>query len=148
MVGVLVTHATSNRRAVLDGRPEEDISFSLVVLDVAISFVFMFELIVKIIAERFKPWLFFIGSRDSSWNRLDFVIVAASYTDLGSVALLLRMIRLFRVLKLLKGVPQLRMLVASLALSMDSIIYTCILMVSASIDSTVDPVYSHGECVD
>jgi voltage-gated sodium channel len=93
-----------------------------------ISAIFLLELLIKIVAQGFKPWRFFYGSADAGWNRMDFVIVAASFTPLGSLALLLRMVRLFRVLKLLKVVPQLRMLVIALMDAMESILYTCILM--------------------
>jgi voltage-gated sodium channel len=104
------------------------IPFGLFVTDTIISAIFLFELVVKIIAEGFTPWCFFFGNAESKWNRLDFVIVVASYTPLGSIALLLRMVRLFRVLKLLKVVPQLRMLITALMGAVESIVYTMILM--------------------
>jgi voltage-gated sodium channel len=117
MVGVQVTFDA-----------EQPLPQGMVILDHIVSAVFLFEVLVKILAEGFKPWNYFFKAGEKGWNRLDFVIVAGSYTPLGSIALLLRMIRLFRVLKLLKIVPQLRMLLLALTSAMSSILYTCVLM--------------------
>ena len=78
-----------------------DISHSaklvVMVLEFIIMLVFLFELIVKFIAEGSKPWNFF----HSGWNLFDFIIVAASFFPIsGSEVMVLRLIRLLRVLKL------------------------------------------------
>jgi voltage-gated sodium channel len=117
MVGVQVTFDA-----------EEPLPQGMMILDQVVSAIFLFEVLVKILAEGFKPWNYFFKAGEKGWNRLDFVIVAGSYTPLGSIALLLRMVRLFRVLKLLKVLPELRMLVMALLSAVDTITYTCILM--------------------
>jgi hypothetical protein len=73
-------------------------SVALYALDASVSAIFLLECTLKILAEGFTPWEYF----NDSWQRLDFIIVVGSYSPVGSLALLLRMIRLFRILKLLK----------------------------------------------
>jgi voltage-gated sodium channel len=128
LAGVEVTRIAENKRALLDGRAEVEAPLGLVVMDHLVSATFLIELLIKIVAKRWKPWVFFVDGDEASWNRFDFIVVLASFAGGGALALVLRMVRLFRVLKLLKKMPQLRMLVASLMGAVDSIIYTCILM--------------------
>eukprot|EP00935_MAST-01C_sp_MAST-1C-sp1_P000434 g434.t1 len=109
-------------------KPGEPTPASLSIMDHIVSAVFLLEVVLKVIAEDFKPWNYFFKRDEAGWNRLDFIIVVGSYTPLGSLALLLRMIRLFRVLKLLKVLPQLRMLLMALTSAVSSIFYTCTLM--------------------
>jgi voltage-gated sodium channel len=99
-------------------------NLGLLVLDHAVSAIFLFELLVKVGAEGFAPWHYF----KSGWNKLDFVVVVGSYSPVGSLALILRMVRLLRVLKFLKALPELRMLVSALLSTVGSITYTCLLM--------------------
>jgi voltage-gated sodium channel len=69
----------------------------MIVLDFIILIIFLFELIVKFLAEGSRPWNFFY----SSWNIFDFIIVAASFLPVGgSEIMALRLLRLLRVLKL------------------------------------------------
>ena len=69
----------------------------VMILEFIIMLIFLFELIVKFIAEGSKPWMFF----HSGWNLFDFIIVAASFFPIsGSEVMVLRLIRLLRVLKL------------------------------------------------
>jgi voltage-gated sodium channel len=99
-------------------------NLGLLLLEHAISAIFLFELLVKVGAEGFAPWRYFL----SGWNKLDFVVVVGSYSPVGSLALILRMVRLLRVLKFLKALPELRMLVSALLSAVGSITYTCLLM--------------------
>ncbi|MEW7291237.1 ion transporter [Aquimarina sp. 2304DJ70-9] len=87
--------------------------------------IFIIEIVVKIIAEGNKPWLYFTDS----WNIFDFIIVAAAFLPFaGSSIAILRLLRLLRVLKLIKALPKLQMLVSALLKSVPSMGYVSILL--------------------
>ena len=82
--------------------------------------VFSLEVIVKILAEGDRPMHYF----SDGWNKFDFfilIICIASYSEGGGFVAVLRMIRLFRVLKLLSALPQLKLLTSALIKSIPSI---------------------------
>jgi len=97
-------------------------------VDFFILVVFCFEVVLKVVACRFKPLRFFYhdGALDG-WNNFDFLIVVGSLPGiadaigLGSMIVLLRLLRLLRVLKLVKSLPQLRVIVVALLKGMKSI---------------------------
>jgi hypothetical protein len=81
------------------------------------SVVFTFECVLKIVAEGRRPLNFFQDKADGSFNTFDFSIVilgwvftlyGESSTAIGAV----RMLRLVRLLTFIKGVKQLRVIVA------------------------------------
>ncbi|EZH75936.1 potassium transporter [Aquimarina atlantica] len=87
--------------------------------------VFIIEIVVKVIAEGRKPWLYFTDG----WNIFDFVIVAAAFLPFGGSSIaILRLLRLLRVLKLIKALPKLQMLVGALLKSIPSMGYVSILL--------------------
>ncbi|MDO5969679.1 ion transporter [Flavivirga aquimarina] len=98
---------------------------TLEILNKAILSIFVIEIIVKIIAEGKKPWLYFTDA----WNIFDFIIVAATFLPFGgSSVAVLRLLRLLRVLKLIKALPKLQMLVGALLKSIPSLGYVSILL--------------------
>lgn len=87
-------------------------------LDVIITAVFIFEIVVKVIAEEFEPLHFF----HSKWNTFDLFVVACSFIpSIGDLAVILRLLRLLRVLKLIKSMPQLAVIVNALLMGVSSI---------------------------
>jgi hypothetical protein len=71
----------------------------IIQLENVLKALFAFELFLKFTSYRLQPWAFF----GDGWNRLDFAVVGGSFIpSVGALALLLRMVRLFRVLKALK----------------------------------------------
>ncbi|MFU8805222.1 MAG: ion transporter, partial [Bradymonadaceae bacterium] len=83
------------------------------------------EVILKMGAHGRRPWLYF----KDSWNVFDFVIVAICFIPAaGQYALVMRLARLFRVLRLVKFIPKLRILVSALLKSIPSMIYVTILL--------------------
>ncbi|WP_132066286.1 ion transporter, partial [Aquimarina spinulae] len=87
--------------------------------------VFIIEIVVKVIAEGGKPWLYFTDG----WNVFDFIIVAAAFLPFGGSSIaILRLLRLLRVLKLIKALPKLQMLVGALLKSIPSMGYVSILL--------------------
>ena len=83
----------------------------LLILDVAITVFFLFELSIRFLGEPEKRAFFRQG-----WNVFDTLIVTVSLIpiDESELALLGRLIRIFRVLRMVSIVPELRVLVNSL----------------------------------
>lgn len=87
-------------------------------LDWVITCVFIFEILVKVVAEEFEPLRFF----KSNWNTFDLLVVGCSFIpSIGDLAVILRLLRLLRVLKLIKSMPQLAVIVNALVMGVSSI---------------------------
>jgi voltage-gated sodium channel len=84
---------------------------SLEVLDIAIMVFFVFEIAIRMIVEER-----FINFFKSGWNVFDFIIVTGSLIpiDDSEMVMLARLLRIFRVLRLVSFIPELRMLVDAL----------------------------------
>jgi len=95
------------------------------VLDNVILAIFVVEIVIKMAAEGKRPWRYFLDP----WNVFDFLIVAACFMPIGSqYAMVLRLARLLRVLKLVRALPRLQILVSALLKSIPSIGYISILL--------------------
>ena len=83
------------------------------ILDWLITLIFLFEITVRFIGERDK-WHFF----HSGWNIFDTLVVVISLIPINDseMALLARLVRVFRVLRMVSVVPELRVLINSLIL--------------------------------
>jgi len=94
-------------------------------LDLAITIFFLIEIIIRIIAEE-KIVNFF----RSAWNIFDFLIVTLSLIpiDESEMVLLARLLRIFRVLRLVSIIPELRLLLNSLVKAIPRIGYVTLLM--------------------
>jgi len=95
------------------------------VLDVGITLFFLTEIIVRMIAEG-SLRRFFRGG----WNVFDFVIVVASLVPLedSEAALLGRLLRIFRVLRLVSIIPELRVLLSAFLTAIPRMGYVALLM--------------------
>jgi hypothetical protein len=97
-------------------REPNQVELTRVVSMITLS-VFTMEVSLKMIAEAFEPWQYFLDRENGAFNCFDFFIVALSFIFLesaGSTISALRMLRLVRLLTFIKNVPQLRMIVAGL----------------------------------
>ncbi|MFT4548854.1 MAG: voltage-gated sodium channel [Pseudoalteromonas tetraodonis] len=83
---------------------------TLKVLDILCLTVFVVELAIKLAVYRRKFWF-------NGWNIFDFVIVAVALAPGTGSWAVLRSLRIFRVLRLLSAVPQLRRVVTAFILS-------------------------------
>ena len=94
-------------------------------LDLGVTLFFLFEIIVRMAAE--KRFLDFFKK---GWNIFDFVIVVASLVPINDSELVLiaRLLRVFRVLRLVSMVPELRMLLTALVKSIPRMGYVALLM--------------------
>lgn len=97
----------------------------LLALDVAISVFFLVEILIRMAAERRLRDFFRRG-----WNVFDFLIVTASLVpmDDSEMVLLARLLRIFRVLRLVSMIPELRMLITALFKSIPRMGYVALLM--------------------
>lgn len=101
-------------------------------IDALILWVFVLEIVVKLLACGKIPWTYF----NDNWNRFDFIIVLISFVPLptsgnggGGIITAFRLLRLLRVLKLVKALPKLRILIIGLFMSLNSIGYIGFLLI-------------------
>lgn len=95
------------------------------VLDVGITLFFLVEVIIRLIAEGSLRAFFRKG-----WNVFDFLIVVASLVpvDDSEAALLGRLLRIFRVLRLVSIIPELRVLLSAFMRAIPRMGYVSLLM--------------------
>ena len=102
-----------------------NLTAGLKILDYAVTIFFLVELLIRMAAEP-NPKRFF----SKGWNVFDFVIVTASLIpiDESEMALLGRLLRVFRVLRLVSMIPELQMLVNALLQAIPRMAYVTLLM--------------------
>jgi voltage-gated sodium channel len=94
-------------------------------LDHIILYIFVLEIVLKIIAKGNKPWEFFYDG----WNVFDFIIVAVCFLPIGGAYIaVLRLARILRVFRLVSAMPKLQLLVGALLKSIPSMSYVGILL--------------------
>lgn len=87
--------------------------------------IFIIEVVLKLAAVAPRFGLYF----GSGWNLFDFTVVVASLIPAtGEFALVARLVRVLRVLRLVSAVPQLRLIVATLVRSIPSMGHVIVLM--------------------
>lgn len=97
----------------------------LLTLDYGVTLFFLIEILIRMAAEdRFRDFF------KKGWNVFDFVIVVVSLIPMDSTeyALIARMLRLFRVMRLISFIPELRVLVTALITAMPRMGYVALLM--------------------
>lgn len=97
----------------------------LTVMDTAITYLFLFEIIVRFIAEGHSLAFF-----KKVWNVFDTLIVGISLIpiDDSEMVLLARLVRIFRVLRLISIIPELRVLISALIKALPPMGYVLLLM--------------------
>lgn len=98
----------------------------ITILDFGVTLFFLAELIIRVVAERGGLREFF----KKGWNIFDFVIVTMSLIPIeGSQLVLLgRLLRVFRVLRLISVIPELRFLLNALIKAIPRMGYVALLM--------------------
>ncbi|MET0067482.1 MAG: ion transporter [Candidatus Thiodiazotropha sp.] len=94
-------------------------------MDVGITLFFLAEIIIRILAEASLKRFF-----SKAWNIFDFIIVVASLVpvDDSEAALLGRLLRVFRVLRLVSIIPELRILLNAFVTAIPRMGYVSLLM--------------------
>ncbi len=97
----------------------------LTYVDIAITYLFLFEIIVRFIAEGHSLAFFKKG-----WNVFDTLIVGISLIPIedSEMVLLARLVRIFRVLRLISIIPELRILISALIKALPPMGYVLLLM--------------------
>ena len=95
------------------------------ILDWSITLFFLLEIIIRMLAERSLISFFKKG-----WNLFDFLIVTASLipVDESEMALLGRLLRIFRVLRLISIIPELRVLLNAFLTAIPRMGYVSLMM--------------------
>lgn len=97
---------------------------ALAFLDVAVTVFFVVELVIRFLAHPNKKQFF-----KSGWNIFDTLIVIGSLIpEGGSGVLIARLLRVFRVLRLVSMVPELRLLINALIKAIPRMGYIALLM--------------------
>ncbi|QIQ21505.1 ion transporter [Zophobihabitans entericus] len=100
------------------------INNTLLILDYSITVFFLLEIIIRFLASP-SPGAFF----KKGWNIFDTLIVLGSLVPIGgSTILLARLLRIFRVLRLISVVPELRILINALLKAIPRMAYIALLM--------------------
>jgi len=94
-------------------------------LDIAITVIFLAEIIIRFIGEPNKKRFFF-----NAWNVFDTFIVLVSLIPIedSELAVLGRLVRIFRVLRMVSIIPELRILINSLIKALPQLGYVMLLM--------------------
>ena len=98
---------------------------TIVILDWGITFFFMMEIFVRFLGEPEKKRFFHNG-----WNIFDTLIVVVSLIPIqdSELALIGRLVRIFRVLRMVSIIPELRTLLNSLMAAMPQLGYVLLMM--------------------
>ena len=103
----------------------------LEVMDMIIFVIFWIEIVVKVMACGVSPWQFLIGD-EYKWNLFDLFIMVMSSLALVGLGVgdvtMLRLIRLMRLAKVFRKIPQLQMIITGLVGGLQSIFYIFLLM--------------------
>lgn len=103
--------------------PERAAIFALIHKVILVAFIV--EAAIKIIANAPAPWNYF----KSGWNVFDFSLIVLSLLPIDNeFAMLGRVFRLLRVLRLINALPELRIIVETLVKSIPSMLHITILM--------------------
>ena len=100
---------------------------TLKVLDLSVTYIFLFELWLRFFAEDSAGRRSFFRK---GWNIFDTIIVIGSLAPLEGSELILigRLLRVFRVLRLVSVIPELRILIGSFLKAMPQLAYIVLLM--------------------
>ena len=112
---------------------------SLVTFDQLALWIFIGELIARIISYGSKPWMFF----KTGWNIFDFIIIGLSPL-FASQTLILRLLRIFRLIRIFRFLPEVRILTRSIARSLPPLMSMSVLIFLALFMYGMAGVYLFG----
>lgn len=98
----------------------------LIILDQIIIFVFVVEIVLKLIAKGTRPWNYF----KDPWNVFDFVIVAICLIPVGDTHFfaVFRILRVLRIFRMITVLPKLKLIISALLKSIPSMGYVIMLI--------------------
>jgi voltage-gated sodium channel len=113
---------------------------SLERFDQAALWIFVAELVVRMISYGSKPWNFF----KTGWNVFDFVIIGLS-PFLANQTLILRLLRIFRLIRIFRFLPEVRVLTRSITRSLPPLMSMSVLIFLALFIYGMAGVYLFGD---
>jgi len=113
---------------------------SLERFDQAALWVFVAELVVRMISYGSKPWNFF----KTGWNVFDFIIIGLS-PFLANQTLILRLLRIFRLIRIFRFLPEVRVLTRSITRSLPPLMSMSVLIFLALFIYGMAGVYLFGD---
>ena len=113
---------------------------SLVRFDEIALWIFVCELIVRMISYGRRPWEFF----KTGWNIFDFIIIGLS-PFLANQTLILRLLRIFRLIRIFRFLPEVRILTRSITRSLPPLMSMSVLIFLALFIYGMAGVYLFGE---
>ncbi len=98
---------------------------AIVIMDWAITIIFLAEIVIRFLGEPNKSRFFL-----NAWNVFDSLIVVMSLVPIenSDMALIGRLVRIFRVLRMVSIIPELRMLLNSLVKALPQLGYVVLMM--------------------
>lgn len=113
---------------------------SLERFDQAALWIFVAELVVRMISYGSKPWNFF----KTGWNVFDFIIIGLS-PFLANQTLILRLLRIFRLIRIFRFLPEVRVLTRSITRSLPPLMSMSVLIFLALFIYGMAGVYLFGD---
>jgi voltage-gated sodium channel len=122
LAAVILTNAFALGILTLPGLGENAQKYALIV-DSAAFWIYVGELILRIISYGKKPWMFF----SRGWNIFDFLIIGLAPFFQGQ-STVLRLLRLLRLLRIFRFLPEVRILSASIVKSIPPLMSMSVLI--------------------
>lgn len=120
---------------------EPSVMETLTELDTFALYVYLGELIIRILSYGTKPWEFF----RQGWNVFDFTIVILSFGIFGGETIILRLLRIFRLIRIFRFLPEVRVLTSSVVKSLPPLMSVGVLIFLALFIYGMAGVYLFGE---
>jgi voltage-gated sodium channel len=91
--------------------------------------IFLFEILLKVIAAGSKPWTYVTDRVHGGWNSFDFIVTVLSIPGVaGKNSSFVKIFRLFRLLEQLQQIPAMKAIVMGLIAGIKSIVYILMLL--------------------
>ena len=110
-------------------------------LDTFALYLYLVELIMRIVSYGKRPWEFF----RQGWNIFDFSIVVLSFGIFSGETIILRLLRLFRLIRIFRFLPEVRVLTSSVVKSLPPLMSVGVLIFLALFIYGMAGVYLFGE---
>jgi voltage-gated sodium channel len=120
---------------------DPEVKETLSELDTFALYVYLVELIMRIVSYGKQPWNFF----RQGWNIFDFSIVVLSFGIFSGETIILRLLRIFRLIRIFRFLPEVRVLTSSVVKSLPPLMSVGVLIFLALFIYGMAGVYLFGE---
>lgn len=120
---------------------EPAVKNTLTQLDTFALYLYLGELVIRVLSYGTKPWEFF----KQGWNVFDFSIVLLSFGIFSGETIILRLLRIFRLIRIFRFLPEVRVLTSSIVKSLPPLMSVGVLIFLALFIYGMAGVYMFGE---